>query len=100
MPRTRSRRKIGAANRRTARQCFAEATRAAARPDSKPARGVKLKTVSALTLVFSLLCLGALVAGRPPVLHSPHRRQFVRIQRPARPKLVHATAGLTVLRNH
>gem|GEM_PF-4236636 len=32
----------------------------------KPARGVKLKTVSRLTLLFALLCLAAFLAGRPP----------------------------------
>jgi hypothetical protein len=29
----------------------------------KPVRGMKLKTVSALTLAFSLLCLAAFIAG-------------------------------------
>ncbi len=31
----------------------------------KQARGVKLKTVSTLTMAFALLCLGAFMAGRP-----------------------------------
>jgi hypothetical protein len=33
----------------------------------KPVWSVKLKTVSLLTMLFSLLCLGAFLAGRPPV---------------------------------
>jgi predicted enzyme related to lactoylglutathione lyase len=32
---------------------------------AKQARGVKLKTVSTLTMAFALLCLGAFMAGRP-----------------------------------
>ena len=34
--------------------------------DVKPPRGMKLKTVSSLTLGFALCCLAALAAGRPP----------------------------------
>jgi len=30
-----------------------------------PARGMKLRTVSTLTMLFALLCLGAFMAGRP-----------------------------------
>jgi len=33
----------------------------------KPARGMKLSTVSGFTLAFALVCLAALMAGRPPV---------------------------------
>ena len=33
--------------------------------EEKRARGVKLKTVSTLTMGFALLCLGAFMAGRP-----------------------------------
>ena len=33
---------------------------------SKPVRGVKLKTVSMLTMLFALACLAAFMAGRPP----------------------------------
>jgi hypothetical protein len=36
-------------------------------PEPKPVRGMKLKTVSRLTLLFALACLGAFVAGRPPI---------------------------------
>jgi len=36
--------------------------------EAKPVRGVKLKTVSWLTLLFALVCLGAFLAGRPPVV--------------------------------
>ena len=33
----------------------------------KPVRGVKLKTVSAVTVAFALACLAGFMAGRPPV---------------------------------
>ena len=33
----------------------------------KPVRGMTLKTVSAFTMTFALVCLAALIAGRPPV---------------------------------
>jgi len=38
-----------------------------AQEENKPARGVKLKTVSAFTMLFALACLAAFMAGRPPV---------------------------------
>ena len=34
--------------------------------ESNPPRGMKLKTVSFLTMAFALVCLGAFFAGRPP----------------------------------
>jgi len=34
----------------------------------KPVRGVKLKTVSAVTVAFALACLAGFMAGRPPVV--------------------------------
>jgi hypothetical protein len=34
---------------------------------AKPLRGMKLKTVSGITMLFALLCLGAFLAGRPPI---------------------------------
>jgi hypothetical protein len=34
--------------------------------EAKPIRGVKLKTVSWLTMLFALACLAAFMAGRPP----------------------------------
>lgn len=37
----------------------------------KPVRGVKLKTISMLTMLFALICLAAFMAGRPP-----HPRQM------------------------
>lgn len=36
--------------------------------EPKPVRGIKLKTVSLFTMLFGLLCLGAFLAGRPPLL--------------------------------
>ncbi len=38
-----------------------------AQEETKPVRGVKLKTVSAFTMLFALSCLAAFMAGRPPV---------------------------------
>jgi hypothetical protein len=38
-----------------------------AAPEEKPVRGVKLKTVSAFTMIFALLCLFAFMAGRVDV---------------------------------
>jgi hypothetical protein len=38
-----------------------------AQEETKPVRGVKLKTVSAFTMLFALACLAAFMAGRPPV---------------------------------
>jgi hypothetical protein len=35
--------------------------------ETKPVRGVKLKTVSAFTMIFALTCLAAFMAGRPSV---------------------------------
>lgn len=37
------------------------------RPAPRPVRGMKVRTVSALTLAFSLLCLAAFAASRPPL---------------------------------
>jgi len=36
-------------------------------PHGRPVRGMKLKTVSAFVLAFSLLCLAAFIAGHSPV---------------------------------
>jgi hypothetical protein len=63
MPQTKTRRRR--ARNRSARVDLAQA---APRPAAKPVRGLKLKTVSALTLAFSLLCLAAFAAGLPPLL--------------------------------
>ncbi len=38
-----------------------------AQKESKPVHGVKLKTVSAFTMLFALICLAAFIAARPPV---------------------------------
>ena len=42
------------------------AVQVAPKVEAKPAWGMKLKTVSRLTMLFALLCLAAFVAGRPP----------------------------------
>jgi hypothetical protein len=40
---------------------------AASSPATKPARGVRLSTVSRITVLFALACLAAFTAGRPPL---------------------------------
>ncbi len=55
---------------RTAAFDFAQTLPAAQRAPRR-IRGLKLRTVSALVLAFSLLCLGAFVAGHSPI---PHRQ--------------------------
>jgi predicted enzyme related to lactoylglutathione lyase len=47
----------------------------------KPTKGVTLKTVSAFTLTFALVCLAALIAGRPPV-SADGREQTAAKERP------------------
>ena len=64
MPRTRSRRK---SSPRRARNIAPVPQLAIVPAPEKPVRGVKLKTVSRFAMVFALLCLGAFIAGRPPV---------------------------------
>jgi hypothetical protein len=83
MPRTRSNRSARA-NHRTARLNFAQPVQPVA---PKVIRGVKLRTVSAFMLAFSLLCLAAFVAGRPPIPHQARRAPFPRIQASDKPKL-------------
>jgi hypothetical protein len=63
MPNVRSRRRRP---RRTARALPQQLAIAPAPVEEKPVRGVKLKTVSSLTLAFALLCVAAFAAGRPP----------------------------------
>jgi hypothetical protein len=65
MPKVKRSAQRGRSRRRQARSPFRPI--AAATPERKPVRGMKLKTVSRLTLLFALACLGAFVAGRPPV---------------------------------
>jgi hypothetical protein len=38
--------------------------------EDKPIRGLKLRTVSAFTMTFALICLAAFVAGKPPVFRA------------------------------
>jgi hypothetical protein len=63
MPQSRTRRKARAGNPSTR----LDLATVAPRPAAKPVRGLKVKTVSALTLAFSLLCLAAFAAGLPPL---------------------------------
>ena len=55
--------------RRPVKSPFRQAAKVA---QPKPPRGVKLKTVSRLTLLFAFVCLGAFVAGRPPAESQGH----------------------------
>jgi hypothetical protein len=64
MPRARSKRKT---NPQRARNIAPVPQLAIVPAPEKPVRGVKLKTVSRFAMVFALLCLGAFLAGRPPV---------------------------------
>lgn len=60
---------------RRSRRPSARAFRFAPKPVTEqqgPPRGVKLKTVSRITLLFALVCLGAFLAGRPPVAADGH----------------------------
>lgn len=62
MAQTRTRRRR-ARNRNTR----LDLARVTPRPAARPVRGLKLKTVSALTLAFSLLCLAAFATSLPPL---------------------------------
>ena len=64
MPHTGRKRRRAYARKKPAAWAFKPAALIA---EQKPPRGVKLKTVSRLTLLFALLCLGAFLAGRPSV---------------------------------
>lgn len=55
-----------ASSRRRSRRAASPFRTNAVPVKAKPPRGVKLKTVSRLTLLLALLCLGAFLAGRPP----------------------------------
>jgi len=71
MPRVKQGRTRTSRRRRTVARTLAIVPAPVAEPP-KPPRGVKLKTVSRLTLLFALLCLGAFMAGRPPVAADGH----------------------------
>lgn len=71
MPRVKQGRRRGGRRRRAATRAFAIVPAPVAELP-RPPRGVKLKTVSRLTLLFALLCLGAFMAGRPPVSADGH----------------------------
>ena len=65
----------------------------------QPVRGVKLKTVSAFTMLFALACLGAFMAGRPPVVaaDSSQSVKFTQTQAKQR-ELLHGYGRKTPLR--
>lgn len=70
MPRmtTRKRRKNSSRSRTAARVAPATSGEPPAPAEEKPVRGVKLKTVSAFTMIFALACLAAFMAGRVPAI--------------------------------
>lgn len=61
--------------------------------EQQPPRGVTLKTVSRLTVLFALLCLGAFLAGRPPVAAAARSRRTASSRKQVR-------AGRVALRNN
>jgi hypothetical protein len=63
MPQARRRRR----SKQNCRRRAVPLPEADAQEEPKPVRGVKLKTVSAFTMLFALACLAAFMAGRPPV---------------------------------
>jgi hypothetical protein len=71
MPKVRSPRRVlgrGVRNRKSSAVARTVPIIPAPLPEVKPVRGVKLSTVSTLTMIFALLCLAAFAAGRPPVI--------------------------------
>jgi len=62
--------------RRTSRSVFAPVAAPVSVEQELP-RGIKLKTVSRLTLLFAVICLGAFLAGRPPVAADGHAEAIV-----------------------
>ena len=71
MPRVKPGKTRASRRRRSAAQSLVFKPEPVTEPQ-KPPRGVKLKIVSRLTLLFALLCLGAFMAGRPPVAADGH----------------------------
>lgn len=77
MPRTKSRKRARRSHGQTANLNFAAPV---VRIAEKPVRGVKLKTVSAFTMLVAVLCLLAFMAGRvdlaavnqPPTVAKAH----------------------------
>jgi hypothetical protein len=60
----------------------------------KPVRGMKLRTVSAFTMIFAMACLAAFIAGRPPVSAAgPVRGEESRPETAAARLLRHDNAG-------
>jgi hypothetical protein len=49
--------------------------------DPKPARGVKLKHVSAFTMLFSVLCLSAFLIGRVDAVPAGKAQQGEKVRR-------------------
>lgn len=51
--------------------------------ENKPIRGMKLKNVARLMMLFALLCLAAFVAGRLPVVAGGFAAAHAKMVRPA-----------------
>lgn len=89
--------RMGQKRRRTRRRDIPQwalaMTAGIAPEESKPARGVKLRTVSLLTMAFALACLMAFMAGRPPASAANVERNRIVTQEAARAGLGHDDAG-------
>jgi hypothetical protein len=83
MPRVKQGRRRASRRSRTAARAFVFRPAPVAEPQM-PRRGVKLKTMSRLTLLFALVCLGAFMAGRPPVAADGHFEFATARTKPAR----------------
>ena len=93
-----ARRRTGHQKRRSARshairQKALAITGTIAPEKSKPVRGVKLRTVSLLTMAFALACLMAFMAGRPPASAANVERSRTFAQGAAQAGLRHDDAG-------
>jgi len=67
--------------------------------ESKPVHGLKLRTVSLLTMAFALACLVAFMAGRPPASAANVERNRIVAQETARAGLRHDDAGRLLRRS-
>jgi hypothetical protein len=94
MAQVRKRRKSGTGRTGCRPAESSNATSAVMAHECKPGRGVKLKTVSALTLLFALASLAAFVAGRPPISAAgPLQRRELAPMPPNQGSLRHDDAG-------
>ncbi len=91
--RTTGHQKRRSARRRDIPQQGLAMTPSTAPGEGKSVRGVKLRTVSLLTMAFALACLMAFMAGRPPASAANAERSVAVTQEAARAGLGHDDAG-------